>query len=311
MPAGVIADARARRSGRESQLAAHLARVDAELAALERQKRLTEDERAALARERGALLEREMRLAEREAVLKKRLDDKLNERLREARAEVDAVVADLKNRAGALAGQAERQARTRGPVLSTGDVGGLRAQARAALDTIGASMESDEPRDAQSGRALDEPPAAGQRVFVVPFGEAIVRGVSERNVEVEIRGKRMRVSLDDLRSLEAGKSGGREARKSQSRDVRQPGTRDPIHLPSAELILIGATVEDAVARAEKFLDTALLADERRLRVVHGHGTGRLREALRAFFRDHALVASVSPAPENEGGQGATIVELKE
>jgi DNA mismatch repair protein MutS2 len=85
MPAGVIADARARRSGRESQLAAHLARVDAELAALERQKRLTEDERAALTRERGALLEREMRLAEREAVLKKRLDDRLNERLREAR----------------------------------------------------------------------------------------------------------------------------------------------------------------------------------------------------------------------------------
>ena len=50
-----------------------------------------------------------MRLAEREAVLKKRLDDKLNERLREARAEVDAVVADLKARAGALATQAEHQ----------------------------------------------------------------------------------------------------------------------------------------------------------------------------------------------------------
>jgi DNA mismatch repair protein MutS2 len=306
MPAGVIADARARRSGRESQLAAHLARVDAELAALERQKRLTEDERAMLTRERNALLEREMRLAEREAVLKKRLDDKLNERLREARAEVDAVVADLKSRAGALAGQA-----TRGPVLSTGDVGGLRAQARAALDTIGASIESGEPKEAQGGRPFDEPPAAGERVYVTPFGEAIVRGVSGRHVEVEIRGKRMRVSLDDLRRLEAGKPGSRDAKKSPGRDVRQPGTRDPIHLPSAELVVIGATVEDALARAEKFLDTALLADERRLRVVHGHGTGRLRDALRTFFREHALVASVAPAPDNEGGQGATIVELKE
>ena len=306
MPAGVIADARARRSGRESQLAAHLARVDAELAALERQKRLTEDERAMLTRERNALLEREMRLAEREAVLKKRLDDKLNERLREARAEVDAVVADLKSRAGALAGQA-----TRGPVLSTGDVGGLRAQARAALDTIAASIESGEPREAQGGRPFDEPPAAGERVYVTPFGEAIVRGVSGRHVEVEIRGKRMRVALEDLRSLGAGKLGSREARNPPGRDVRHPGTRDPIHLPSAELVVIGATVEDALARAEKFLDTALLADERRLRVVHGHGTGRLRDALRTFFREHALVASVAPAPDNEGGQGATIVELKE
>ena len=70
-------------------------------------------------------------------------------------------------------------------------------------------------------------------------------------------------------------------------------------------------MDDAIARAEKFLDSALLADERRLRVVHGHGTGRLRDALRTYFREHALVSSVSPAPDNEGGQGATIVELKD
>jgi DNA mismatch repair protein MutS2 len=307
LPASVIADARARRSGRESQLAAHLARVDAELAALERQRKLTEEERAALARERGALLEREMRLAEREAVLKKRLDDKLNERLREARAEVDAVVADLKARAGALVSRAERQTRAQRPALSTGDVGGLRADARAALDTIGASVESLESA-AAGDHALAAPPDVGQQVLVAPFGAVgIVRSTTGRHVEVEIRGKRMRVALDDLRK--AGKPGSQEAVRGTS--VRQPGTPAPVHAASAELVVIGATVDDALARAEKFLDTALLHDERRLRVVHGHGTGRLREALRAYFREHALVASVSPAPDNEGGQGATIVELKD
>jgi DNA mismatch repair protein MutS2 len=76
-------------------------------------------------------------------------------------------------------------------------------------------------------------------------------------------------------------------------------------------VLIGATVDEALDRAEKFLDDALLGDERRLRVVHGHGTGRLRDALRRHFREHPLVASVAPAPETEGGEGATIVELKE
>ena len=76
-------------------------------------------------------------------------------------------------------------------------------------------------------------------------------------------------------------------------------------------MVIGSTVDEAIARAEKFLDQALLADERRLRVVHGHGTGRLRDALRTFFREHALVESVAPAPDNEGGGGATIVELKD
>ena len=76
-------------------------------------------------------------------------------------------------------------------------------------------------------------------------------------------------------------------------------------------MLIGSTVDEALARVEKFLDDALLADERRLRIVHGHGTGRLRERCATFFRKHPLVASVAPAADNEGGDGATIVELKD
>jgi DNA mismatch repair protein MutS2 len=76
-------------------------------------------------------------------------------------------------------------------------------------------------------------------------------------------------------------------------------------------MLVGATVDEAIDRADKFLDQALLGDERRLRIVHGHGTGRLRDALRRHFREHPLVASVAPAPEHEGGDGATIVELKD
>jgi DNA mismatch repair protein MutS2 len=78
-----------------------------------------------------------------------------------------------------------------------------------------------------------------------------------------------------------------------------------------ELMVIGSTVDEAIDRAEKFLDDALLSDARRLRVIHGHGTGRLREALTKFFREHPLVAAVTRAPDNEGGAGATIVELKD
>jgi DNA mismatch repair protein MutS2 len=76
-------------------------------------------------------------------------------------------------------------------------------------------------------------------------------------------------------------------------------------------VLVGHTVDAAIDRAAKFIDDALLADERRVRVVHGHGTGRLREALTTFFREHPLVARVSSAPDDEGGRAATIVELKD
>jgi DNA mismatch repair protein MutS2 len=78
-----------------------------------------------------------------------------------------------------------------------------------------------------------------------------------------------------------------------------------------DLVVVGCTVDEAIDRAEKFLDASLLADEHRLRVVHGHGTGRLREALTRFLREHPLVAGVAPAGEREGGGAATIVELKE
>ena len=100
------------------------------------EKQAARDERAALDAERQSLIARESRLAEREAVLKKRLDEKVAERLREARAEVDAVVTRLKSKADALAGEAEKRAKQRTPVLNTGEVGDLRAQAREALGQI-------------------------------------------------------------------------------------------------------------------------------------------------------------------------------
>ena len=312
MPAAVVADAESRRSGRESLLAAHLARVDRELAVVEDEKRGLREEREALAAQRGALLERESRLAEREAVLKKRLDDKLAERLRDARAEVDAVVTRLRTKADALAETAERRAAGRTPVLSTGEVGSIRAEARAALGDIESAIATSPDAGADEGFA--EAPAPGKAVWVTTFGaEGIVRGTHGKDVEVEVRGKRMRVPLSGLRQKTPGVVYAQGNRKrlpgSSSLPIASKGR--PLTMATRELVLIGSTVDDALGRIEKFLDDALLNDERRLRVVHGHGTGKLRDAVRTYFRKHPLVANVSPAADNEGGDGATIVELKD
>jgi DNA mismatch repair protein MutS2 len=242
-------------------------------------------------------------------MLKKRLDDRVNEKLREARVEVDRIVGQLKQKAEA-AGSAPR--------LTTGDLGSLRSGARAALSTIGDRLEVPSDASAEPGE-LTAPPTIGQTVFVSTFGvEGIVRDVSGEQVDVEIRGKRMRVKLAALRSPAAARSTTstgvtRSAGSSRSAPSIRSAATSSVGMPVAtrELVLIGSTVDDAIARAEKFLDQALLADERRLRIVHGHGTGRLRDGLRTFFKAHPLVASVAPAPDNEGGSGATIVELKD
>jgi DNA mismatch repair protein MutS2 len=77
-----------------------------------------------------------------------------------------------------------------------------------------------------------------------------------------------------------------------------------------EIHVIGQRVEEAIDAVDKALDQALLAGAPRLRVVHGHGTGRLREALREHFRRHPSVASLRAGDKNEGGNGATIFEMR-
>src|SRR5207244_11940859 len=78
---------------------------------------------------------------------------------------------------------------------------------------------------------------------------------------------------------------------------------------SAELNLIGKKTDEAVDLADKFLDEAFLNGLSEVRIIHGHGTGALRRAITEFLADHPHVARFSSAPQDQGGSGATIVEL--
>jgi DNA mismatch repair protein MutS2 len=78
-----------------------------------------------------------------------------------------------------------------------------------------------------------------------------------------------------------------------------------------EINVIGRNVDEATSDVEKFLDRAFLAGLTRVRIVHGSGMGILRKALRQYLKGHPHVATVSEPQQNEGGAGATVVELKE
>jgi DNA mismatch repair protein MutS2 len=78
-----------------------------------------------------------------------------------------------------------------------------------------------------------------------------------------------------------------------------------------EINLIGRTVDEATEELEKYLDRAFLAGLPRVRVIHGHGAGILRRGVREFLKGHPHVATIAEAPQNEGGQGATLVELRQ
>ncbi len=77
-----------------------------------------------------------------------------------------------------------------------------------------------------------------------------------------------------------------------------------------EINLIGQRVDEALPQVEKFLDNAMLADASSVRIVHGHGMGILRRAIAELLAKHPNVEKFHAAEQNEGGAGATIVELK-
>ena len=70
-------------------------------------------------------------------------------------------------------------------------------------------------------------------------------------------------------------------------------------------------MDEALARAERFLDESLLTDQRTVRLIHGYGTGQLKRALAGFLQQHPLVAQFDAAPPEQGGGGVTVVELKD
>ena len=93
---------------------------------------------------------------------------------------------------------------------------------------------------------------------------------------------------------------------------RQRARRAPAARRTAlDLNVIGCTVDEAIARAERFLDESLLTDQRIIRLIHGYGTGQLKRALAGFLQQHPLVARFATAPPEQGGGGVTVVELKE
>jgi DNA mismatch repair protein MutS2 len=145
--------------------------------------------------------------------------------------------------------------------------------------------------------------AVGSRVIVGGLGlEAVVTAVHDGTADLDVRGKRMRASVRDLRVV----GGQAPAPRVNVHVELQPRETTP-----ADLNVIGCTVDEALTRAERFLDESLLTDQRVVRVIHGYGTGQLKRALTGFLQGHPLVARFATAPPNQGGGGVTVVELKD
>jgi DNA mismatch repair protein MutS2 len=153
----------------------------------------------------------------------------------------------------------------------------------------------------------------GDRVKLRSFGSVgIVDQIKNGVAEVRVKSLRLREKLANLELVEATTP---KPQPGKLEKLRRSAATET-HLAAddkaqSELNVIGQTTDEAVDAVDKFLDEASLASLSRVRIIHGHGTGALRRAIGALLDGHPHVSRFLPAPPDQGGTGATLVELRQ
>ena len=172
-----------------------------------------------------------------------------------------------------------------------------------------------------SGADQGDPHAEPQLVKYVSQGDTvklkstgrpatILRKLDDSHFEVSMGAMKMKIGRDDIAAVISGaRPADSPVRAARARGISVSLENECQNAPS-EINVIGFNVDDATREVEKFVDRAFLAGLPRVRVVHGSGMGILRKALRQALQQHPHVESVAEPPQNEGGGGATVVELR-
>jgi DNA mismatch repair protein MutS2 len=190
----------------------------------------------------------------------------------------------------------------------------------------------DDGRDVRASSEVDRDLRVGDRVRVLSLGSSgIVDGIKGDEADVRVGSVHLREKLSKLELIsstgvppaghaEDVRATSDRVKRPSLEDLRRRATTTELHLHSkeadsgfqttAELNLIGKTTDEATDITDKFLDQAFLNGLSEVRIIHGHGTGALRRAIAELLVDHPHVARYTPAPQDKGGTGATIVELR-
>jgi DNA mismatch repair protein MutS2 len=288
LPADVLKRAEERIPSDERRVTALLAELEA------REKALGATEREALeiaddAKDRARrVAEREKNVTQRERDAERASRQEARKYLLEARAEVERTIRDLKA-ASEQGEEAAREARKR--------VEGLANEQGRELDRIG--REEGSPRTAR-----DQPDVSvGDFVEVDTLGGKVGRVVEVRDDEAVVAVGVMKLALpkNSLRLSAAEKAAPEVA-------VAIRGDLPDVHAPT-EIDLRGMRVGEVEAIVMHAVDAAIRADLKTLRIIHGKGTGALRERVAEMLRKESRVTNFRLGAWNEGGAGVTIAEL--
>jgi DNA mismatch repair protein MutS2 len=137
------------------------------------------------------------------------------------------------------------------------------------------------------------------------------RIIDDKIFEVSMGQMKMRASIEDIAEVESVKVVTPLEAARKRGGITVATTNNDTDYMTSEINVIGRTADEAQTEVERFLDHAFLAGLPRIRIVHGTGMGVLRRTLREYLRSHPHVTTVTEPPQNQGGQGATEVELRQ
>jgi DNA mismatch repair protein MutS2 len=143
----------------------------------------------------------------------------------------------------------------------------------------------------------------GDEVKVLTFNQngGLLEKVSADEWQVQIGILKMKVKEKDMEYIGAPK----QVETKPMTIVR--GRESNVKL---ELDLRGERYEDALLRVEKYIDDALLSGYHQVSIIHGKGTGALRQGVQEYLRNHRSVKKIRFGEAGEGGSGVTVVEFK-
>ncbi|HXL04088.1 MAG TPA: endonuclease MutS2 [Bacillota bacterium] len=260
--------------------------------------------------------EEQQRLRQRQEIEVKQIEEARLEILRKAKTEADTMLAQAKADIAAIIKELRKSSQ-----LQMSAIDDEARKAREALKEVserGRPIEEElSGQDIARGEIDSVRPLnpdeieVGAEVFVGKLGQVgqinWVSGEGD-DVEVQVGGLKVLVSRKDLYVPE-----GEDCRKKPSYTGQvylSPITREKASAVSMELDVRGHTVEEAIADVDKYLDDVCLAGLKRVRIIHGKGTGALKQAVRKFLKEHPHVDEALPGGLSEGGDGATVVLVR-
>lgn len=279
------------------ELEALIKEVERQGNALKAAKRALEDEKQKLQKAREAVERERQQLAQKQAELRQGAQASLVADIEEKRQAIYQSVARLK--AATEEASAEEAIR-----LSHQLADQLGKAAKHEREQLPEAPQAPKTKHALKGR-----PEVGDWVHVPRFGkDGDLVALDDKMAHVAIGNMRLRVPLSELE----------RPKRARPRKSVRPAPREfkaKAQKPEAPLLIMeefdvrGSSVDEAIARTEGYLDHHFNASTTHVCLIHGHGTGALREALREHLRRSGYVKSLRPGEQDEGGDGVTIIEL--